>query len=120
VFPAFGIPTLVAALAVQSPVHVATCEISAPTQELNLGDVGPAVFTGGYELHVRFTNGGNQPITRIVFALNDGSTVVDAGTFTPGVTIKHTFDLTPTDADSCSVASATFADGTRWSAPLES
>jgi hypothetical protein len=65
-------------------------------------------------LHVRFTNGGNQPIRRVVFGLSDGSTVVDAGTFAPGVTIDHTFYLSPTHADSCSVASASFADGTQW------
>jgi hypothetical protein len=114
VFPAFGIPTLVAALAVQSPVHVATCEISAPIQELNMGtDIGPTV-AGRYELHVRFTNDGNQPITRVVFALNDGRTVVDAGTFAPGVTIDHKLDLMPNDADSCRADSATLADGTQW------
>jgi hypothetical protein len=113
---AFGIPILVAALAAQSPVHVATCAISAPPQGLGREYVGTAVFTGDDELHVRFTNRGNQPVTRVVFALSDGSTVVDAGTFAPGVTIDHTFYLTPTDADSCSVASATFSDGTEWNA----
>jgi hypothetical protein len=76
-------------------------------------DIGPTV-TGGYELHVRFTNDSNQPITRIVFALNDGSRVTDAGTFAPGVMIDHTFDLVPSDADSCSVDSVTFADGAQW------
>jgi hypothetical protein len=116
VFPAFGIPILVAALAVQSPVHVATCEVSAPTRDLNIGtDIGTTEI-GGYQLRVRFTNGGNQPITRIVFALNDGSTVVDDGTFAPGVTIDHTFDLMPNNGDSCSVDSATLADGAQWSA----
>ncbi len=116
VFPAFGIPVLVAALAVQSPVHIATCEISAPSPGLNMGTEIGTMETGGYLLHVRFTNGGNQPITRVVFALNDGSTVVDAGTFAPGMTIDHTFALMPSNADSCSVDSATFADGTQWSA----
>jgi len=116
VFPAFGIPVLVAALTVHSPIHIATCEISAPIRDLHLGtDIGTTV-TGGYNLHVRFADGGNQPIKRVVFALNDESTVVDAGTFSPRVTIDHRFDLMPNNADACSVGSATFADGTQWSA----
>lgn len=115
-FLAFGIPTLVAALAMQPPVHVETCQVAAPIQQLNMGtDIGPTV-TGGYELHVRFTNDRDQTITRIVFALNDGRTVADAGRFAPGATIDQTFDLAPTDADSGSVNSVTFADGTQWRA----
>jgi hypothetical protein len=78
-------------------------------------DIGTTV-TGGYDLHVRFTDGGNQPIKRIVFALSDGTAVVDAGTFSPRVMIDHTFDLMLNNADACSVGSATFADGTQWSA----
>jgi hypothetical protein len=78
-------------------------------------DIGTTV-TGGYNLHVRFADSGNQPIERVVFALNDGSTVVDAGTFSPRVTIDQTFELMPNNADGCSVGSATFADGTQWSA----
>jgi len=101
---------------VQAPVHIASSEIVTPIQTLHMGkEIGPTV-AGGYELHVRFTNDGNQPIKRIVFALNDGRTVVDAGNFAPGVTIDHTFDLPPCDADSCRVDSATFADGTQWKA----
>jgi hypothetical protein len=116
VFPAFGIPTLVAALAVQSPVHVETCDIFAPIIDLHMGtDIG-TTETGAYNLRVRFANDGNQPITRVVFALNDGRTIVDAGTFAPGVMINHWFDLAPTNADSCHVESVTFADGTRWNA----
>jgi hypothetical protein len=71
-------------------------------------DIGTTV-TGGYNLHVRFADSGNQPIERVVFALNDGSTVVDAGTFSPRVTIDQTFELMPNNADGCSVGSATFA-----------
>jgi hypothetical protein len=114
---AFGIPTLVAALAMQSaPLHVSTEKVTAPVQELNMGSEIGTTVTGRYQLHVRFTNDGNQPIKRIVFAFDDGSRVVDAGTFAPGVTIDHTLDRTPSDADSCNVESATFADGTQWRA----
>jgi Haemolysin-type calcium binding protein related domain len=78
-------------------------------------DIG-TTETGGYNLRVQFANAGNQPITRVVFALNNGKTVVDAGTFAPGVMIKHEFDLAPTNAGSCHVESVTFADGTQWNA----
>jgi hypothetical protein len=98
------------------PVHVATSTITAPVQQSNIGsEIGPTV-TGRYRLHVRFTNDGNQPIKRIVFVLNDGTRTVDAGTFAPGVTIDHTFARIPSDADSCTLESATFADGTQWRA----
>lgn len=67
-----------------------------------------------YQLRIQFSNDGDQPITRLVIALNDGRTVVDVGTFTPGIMIDHTFDIAPGEADSCSIASARFADGTEW------
>jgi hypothetical protein len=111
-----GVPVLVAALAMRPPIHIATCDISAPSPALNIGTDGVPTPSGGNELHVRFSNDGNQPITRIVFALNGGSTVVDAGTFAPGATIDHRFDVVPSEADSCSVESATYADGTEWNA----
>jgi hypothetical protein len=115
VFPVLGIPILVAALEVQSPVDLGSCQIAAPIQQ-QMGDGATGSASGGYELFVRFANAGNQPLKRVVFALNDGSTVVDVGTFTPGVTIDHRLDLAPTNAASCHVVSATFADGTQWNA----
>lgn len=121
---AFGIPVLVAALspsptdtaafALHSPVRVAACEVSAPPADLNIGTDGAPAAPGGSALRVRFSNEGTQPIKRVVFALNDGSTIVDAGTFTPGVTIDHEFNIAGDEANSCSVASVTYADGTQW------
>jgi hypothetical protein len=116
VLPLLGIPAIVLALAAQPPAHLATCELSHSTQHLHLGTDRGTTVTGNNELHVRFTNNANERITHITFALSDGSTVDDDGTFAPGVTINQTFDLTPNDADSCSVESATFADGTEWNA----
>jgi hypothetical protein len=99
----------------QPPVHVETFKVAAPIQQLHTGrDIGPTVTAGEDQLHVRFTNDGDQPIKRVVFVLNDGTTVADVGTFAPGATIDHTFDLGPTDADMGSVESVTFADGTQW------
>jgi hypothetical protein len=102
--------------AVGLPVHVAACDFSSPIAALNIGTGAIQMSESPYQLHIRFSNGGDQPITRLVVALNDGSTVVDAGTFAPGVMIDHTFDIAPGEADSCSIASATFADGTEWKA----
>lgn len=112
--PPIGIPTVSAAVAWHSPVYVATCQIAGPIEDPHMGtDIG-LTTTRRYQLHVRFTNDGDQPVTRVVFGLNDGSMVVDAGDFAPGVTVDHTFDIKPDDADACNVNSATLADGTRW------
>jgi hypothetical protein len=114
--PLLGIPALVAALTVTQPVQLATCEISTPVANPHMGrDIG-TTYDGNYSMRVRFTNTGAQPLTRIVFALNDGRTITDTGTFAPGVTIVHTFDLNPTAANACTVASATYADGMQWAA----
>jgi hypothetical protein len=112
--PLLGIPALVAALTVTEPVQLATCAISTPVLNPHMGrDIG-TTYDGNYSVHVRFTNTGAEPLTRVVLALNDGRTITDKGTFAPGVTIDQTFDLDPTAADACTVASATYADGTQW------
>lgn len=112
-----AVSVLFAALAIHAPVDVATCEVLSPTPALNIGDDGVPSAQSGNQLHVRFSNRGDQPITRIVFDLDDGSRVVDAGTFAPGVTIDHTFDIGPGDANACTVDSVAFADRTEWKAP---
>jgi hypothetical protein len=112
--PVLGVPVLVAAISGQQPVHVAKCNVWGP-QTAVLRDGVPNT-SGGYDLHVRFVNGADQPIRRIVFALDGGETVVDAGMFSPGARIDHMLPIAPNDGRSCSVASVTFADGTRWSA----
>jgi hypothetical protein len=125
--PAFGIPVLLTALAMQSPadtaafsmqspVHIAACEVFGAPADLNIGNDGVPSAPAVSQLHVRFSNAGNQPIKRVVFTLNDGSHVVDAGTFTSGVTIDHDFDIAGDEASSCSVSSVTYADGSQWKA----
>jgi hypothetical protein len=113
-----GVPALVAALAMQSPVHVAACDIRPPAPDLTIGANGIPNAQSGYDLHIRFSNTADRPVKRIVFVLNDGRRVVDDGTFAPGATIDHRFDLAAGAARSCTVASATFADGTQWNAPV--
>jgi hypothetical protein len=107
---------LFAALAMRAPVDITTCEVLSPTPALNIGDDGVPSEQSGNELHIRFSNRGAQPITRIVFDLGDGSRVADVGTFAPGVTIDHTFEIGPGDANACAVDSVAFADHTDWEA----
>lgn len=122
---AFGIPVLLTALSTQSttvtatlslpsPVRVAACDVLTPPPDLFIGTHGVPAAPEVTMLHVRFSNEGTQPIKRVIFTLNDGSTVVDTGTFTPRVTIDHNFDIAADEASSCSVASVTYADGTQW------
>jgi hypothetical protein len=108
--------TVTAALSLRSPVLVAGCEVFTTPADLFIGSDGIPAETEVTMLHVRFSNEGTHLIKRVVFALNDGSTIVDAGTFTPRVTIDHTFDIAEDEASSCSVASVTYADGTQWKA----
>jgi hypothetical protein len=111
-----ALPALVSGLAMRSPVHIAACDVLTPTPALNIGTGAVPMSESPYQLRIKFSNDGDQPITRVVVALNDGRTVVDVGTFTPGIMIDHTFDIAPGEADSCSIASASFADGTEWNA----
>jgi hypothetical protein len=67
-------------------------------------------------LHVRFSNIATEPILRVTFTLDDGATINDDGTFSPGVAIDHNLRLANT-AETSSIASAvTFADGATWDA----
>ena len=70
---------------------------------------------GRYQLHVRFMNTAPETISRVTFALNDGSRIKDAGKFSPNVTIDHWINLNNTNATSCSVSSIKLADGSRIS-----
>ena len=95
------------------PVQLATCKVSTPTTLQ--GDNGPTTV-GGYAVQVRFSNTAPEPISRVTFTLDDGTKVIDVGTFSPGVTIDHTFGLASSDATSCTVTAVTFADGAIWDA----
>jgi hypothetical protein len=93
------------------PVKIATCDFPITA---SYGD-GDSVTNGAYSVRIRFVNVANQAISRVRFSLDDGTSVVDAGTFSPSVTIDHILLLPKsTDATSCSVSSVTFADGESW------
>lgn len=110
------VPVMVAALSVQPPVHLASCDIVAPSPALTIGTNGVPAAPEEDELHVRFMNDSEKPIRRVVFELSGGAREVDAGTFAPGVMIDHRFDVITQETGSCTVVSATFADGTKWRA----
>ncbi|HYZ17701.1 MAG TPA: hypothetical protein VE591_14915, partial [Candidatus Acidoferrum sp.] len=79
--PVFGMPILVAALEAQPPVQVAACDVSVPIREPNMGTDRGTTVEGTYSLHVRFAGAVAQPISRVIFALSDGTNVVDVGHF---------------------------------------
>jgi hypothetical protein len=111
VFP-FVMASLVAMTASQ-PIHIQACSVSAP-MTLETGDAGYETY-GGYNVRIRFVNTARQPVSRVTFRLNDGTAVVDRGTFSPNVPIDHTFfNVPPTEADSCGVSGARFSDGSSW------
>jgi hypothetical protein len=82
-----------------------------------------SIYTDG--LHIAYVNRSPVPVSRVVFSINyrgDVEHVVDAGTFSPGVTIDHTFGQFTGLAflgdrpNSCRVAAVRFADGSAWRA----
>jgi hypothetical protein len=101
-------------LASVPPVDLASCEPSKPITVSSNNDDSTTVVASA--LHVRFSDMAAQPISRVTFTLDDGTTVNDVGTFSPGVVIDHNLRLANTEVTSCSVSAATFADGTAWDA----
>jgi hypothetical protein len=96
------------------PVALAKCEVLTPFTQQQ-GD-GNATVTGNFALHVRFSDTAQQTISRVVFTLDDGTNINDAGTFSPGITINHTMALASTEATSCAVTAVEFKDGSMWHA----
>lgn len=115
----FSLFVLAAATAVSTalPVQLHACSISPPVAIPQSGDQGGFETIGGYRLHVRFTNLATEPITKVVFALSDGTPVSDTGSFSPGAFIDHTLPLDATSATACAVTSVVFADGTSLRQP---
>jgi hypothetical protein len=95
------------------PVRLAACEVSTPTTILS--DSAPTTV-GGYSVRVHFSDSTSDPVSRVTFTLDDGTKVIDIGTFSPGVIVDHVFRLAGSDATTCAVTSVTFADGDIWNA----
>jgi hypothetical protein len=82
-----------------------------------------SIYTDGVE--IAYVNRTSLPASRVVFSVNyrgDIERVVDAGTFSSGVTIDHTFGqftglaFLGSRPNACRVAAVRFADGTAWRA----
>jgi hypothetical protein len=101
-------------LASVAPIQLASCEVSRPVTAWVNNDDSTKVAASA--LHVRFSDAAPKPISRVIFTLDDGTTVDDVGTFSPGIVIDHNLRLANTEVTSCSVAAVTFADGTAWDA----
>jgi hypothetical protein len=97
------------------PVTVASCQISDPVRVPSDAGLGGFETIGAPQLHVRFSDTASEPISRIVFRLNDGTTVSDVGNFSPGVSIDHTLPLKDSNATSCAVDAVLLTDGTQIS-----
>jgi hypothetical protein len=97
------------------PVRIDACQVSTPYLVPLGNDSGGSKLVGDYSLRIRFVDTANQTISRVTFRLNDGTNVVDVGTFSPNIAIDHTLRLPQTDATTCAVTSVTFADGASWS-----
>ncbi|MGC2406235.1 MAG: hypothetical protein WA431_07490 [Candidatus Cybelea sp.] len=102
-------------LASTPPIELASCEVSQPVAVWSNNDESTSV-SGASALHARFSNIATEPVSRVIFTLDDGATVDDVGTFGPGVAINHNLRLASTAATSCVVSAVTFADGTTWDA----
>jgi len=114
------LPAVTLALALTNPVQISTCSIQTEIATTSSGD-SPTYEVVGSLLHVRFVNTGTTPVSSVAFAVTeDGktSTILDRGTFSPGITISHSFRApTYTYGATCKVESVLFADGSAWMAP---
>lgn len=107
---------LTLALTMANPINIATCAVD-PVIAQTSGDANYQE-TISTQIHVAFINAGSKPISSVAFAVDeDGttSTIVERGTFSPGVAIERYWrgDRSLQDV-SCSVNSVLFADGTSW------
>ncbi len=122
-----------------APIQIKSCTVNqyAPPQPAfrryywyDYGYAGPNVpygspYTDG--IRISFVNTGSKTADRVVFGVDyrgDFERVIDAGTFSPTVTIDHTFgDVFSGYAyigpkpNSCVVRVVRFQDGSVWRAP---
>jgi hypothetical protein len=97
-----------------APINVASCRILRPVRVSEANDSWIDTIRR-YALHVRFSDIASEPISKVIFRLDDGTTVGDVGTFSPGVSIDHILPLKDMNAKSCAVDSVPLADGTQVS-----
>jgi hypothetical protein len=95
----------------QTPVDVTTCS----SQITNNGQ-----FAAASLLTIDFTNTSARTIKSVTFGVSAGNQpeaqMTDAGTFTTGTPIRHTFTspISNVTQPRCVVRSVTFSDGDEW------
>ena len=112
------------AMAASSPIAVSTCAVTDLYNSASLVEFGTPITYRSLQLTFRNTE--DAVATQVAFDVTHGgehTTVIDRGRFSKGVAVEHYFynefldtgySRTP---DVCAVASITYADGHRWSAP---
>jgi hypothetical protein len=113
---------LTLALTMTNPITIATCAVD-PVVVQTSGDTTMQEIIGT-QIHITFVNSGSKPIASVAFAVDeDGttSTILDRGTFSPGIEISHYWrgDRTLQNV-SCSVNSVLFGDGSSWTNQTDS
>ena len=120
----------IAASAQTKPIAITSCQVlqyeRTPGRPYwypwSAGPFG-SIYTDSVD--IAYVNKTSQTISRVAFTVNyrgDIEHVVDAGTFSPGVTINHTFGqftglaYLGSRPNSCRVAAVRFTDGTEWDA----
>jgi hypothetical protein len=112
-----------AGIAISSPVAVSSCAVADLYDPALMVEFGPPITYRS--LSLAFRNTDDAVATRVAFDVVHGgehTIVIDRGRFSKGVLIEHRFDDDfaggySREPDVCNVASITFADGRRWTAP---
>jgi hypothetical protein len=114
-----------------SPIAITSCQVLqyVPTRAHPFWrPFGPYPYGSPYTdgIQIAYVNHASQPAKRVAFETNYRGNIqhiIDAGTFSPGVTINHTFGdytglawLGP-NLNSCRVVAVRFADGSDWHSP---
>ena len=110
--------------AAKSPIAVTSFRVNESYAPGTVGtDLEQAPQLVANDVSLKFVNNGNVPATTVTFSVTDGrfmQVIVDKGTFSPGVSIKHNFPIAD-GADTlsnatCNVTEVDFADGSVWRA----
>jgi hypothetical protein len=101
-----------------APIRVTACSIDPEYSYPNGGDSPIRTLVARY-LDIKFINVTRITISAVAFTIKDGAstkTIVDDGTFSPGVTIAHTFysPFRNNNKVVCRVSATDFNDGGMW------
>ncbi len=117
-----AVPTFAGAQTVafsSSPVTVTAFHVNISVDPSANLDVAPQFIAGS--LSIDFVNKTGTPAKSVTFLISDGRNtqrIVDDGTFSPGVQIKHRFaadgGISADGNATCKIIDISFADGSAW------